>query len=178
MSHHPCSSQLEPEPNPTVTLMPVRPRLQLCALRAAVQSPQQYQQQILGYRGHTPWPHVEPTNSAVYGSTAHTPRSARARLQRVTSLGRAGDTVCVSSHAARTPHMVAASSRKPATKFQNHLSGPCGGGRTRQCMMECSGYCEADWIRLRNERLTVTSNVGCEIRRFLFQRVVVLLLLL
>ena len=41
---------------------------------------------------------------------------------------------------ARTPHMVAASSRKPAIKQHNHWSGPCERGRARQCMMKCSGF--------------------------------------
>ena len=56
---------------------------------------------------------------------------------------------------ARTPHMVAASSRKPAIKKHNHWSGPCERGRARQCMMKCSGFCETAWIRLRNERQNV-----------------------
>ena len=74
---------------------------------------------------------------------------------------------------ARTPHMVAASSRKPASKQQNHWSGPCERGRVKQWMIKCLGFCEAVWIRLRNEKPTVTSNVRCKIRVVLFQRVVV-----
>ena len=72
---------------------------------------------------------------------------------------------------ARTPHMVAASSRKPAIKKHNHCSGPCERGRARQCMMKCSSFGETVWIRLRNERQNVTSNARCKIRTF-FQRVV------
>ena len=41
---------------------------------------------------------------------------------------------------ARTPHMVAASSLKPAIKKHNHWSGPCERGRARQCRMKCSGF--------------------------------------
>ena len=67
---------------------------------------------------------------------------------------------------ARTPHMVAASSRKPAIKKHNHWSGPCERGRARQCMMKCSGFCETAWIRLRNERQNLTSNARCKIRPF------------
>ena len=59
---------------------------------------------------------------------------------------------------ARTRHMVATSSRKPAIKKHNHWSGPCERGRARQCMMKCSGFCETAWIRLRNQRQHVTSN--------------------
>jgi len=62
---------------------------------------------------------------------------------------------------ARMPHVVAASSRIPAIEKQSHWSGPCERGGAGQCVMKCSGLCEALRIRLRTERLALTK-VRCE----------------